>query len=313
MVMLSDNAYTDAISRSDGGTAIRTSQGARLLYQTAATKLYLEHYNDIYSTYPTFGDIGVRKGGADVDAVEPTADGTQHSVLDLPAGNGVVEIINSLQSNPAATRIGSFACRACFNALATLLNGATSPRLIMYGDSIMAGGNADDPSLEGVAQLVRNAYSGSLIIESFGYRTLYMDCPDAAGRTAFAAFLASLSPDTIWIGIGRNDWALERWSASDFGTAYADLLDKLNSNLPGAEIYCQSPLVNTSEVANTFGDTLGDYRTPISTAAAARDYCTYVEGETILTTGDLADGVHPSTAGHAVWAEAVKTALGLSS
>jgi hypothetical protein len=68
-------------------------------------------------------------------------------------------------------------------------------------------------------------------------------------------------------------------------------------------IYCQTPLVRSVESANGSGSTLGDYRTQIATAVSSRTaFATLVDGTAILTTADLDDGVHPTTAGHAAYA-----------
>ena len=166
---------------------------------------------------------------------------------------------------------------------------------------------------EAAAMLVRAAYGGNVLVEAWGYRALKDDGTDATARQTFSTRLASYNPSKIWFAIGTNDYGNSNgmWSAADFGTAYADLLDKLHTDIPGATIYCQSPLIRTTETANlNHSNTLDDYRAQISTAAAARSgYCTYVNGKTILSTSDLTDGVHPSTAGHLLWANAIKSAM----
>ena len=114
----------------------------------------------------------------------------------------------------------------------------------------------------------------------------------------------------VWLAIGTNDYGLETQSAADFGTAYSDLLDKLHADLPAVTIYCQTPIVRTSEVANSFEDTLGAYRTATGTAVGARDYCVLVDGSAFVTTALLDDGVHLTTAGHANVAVDVAAVLG---
>ena len=307
-----DNAYPILANRTDGGTFVQTSPASRLQYLTDAETLYLETYNDIYTTYPDVSDLGIRVNGVDKIAVEPGAVGTIHKTIDLGVGLKTVDIINGLQSKPSA-RIGSYACSLAFNKAAAKQNPASTPRILLYGDSIHVGGNADNPSLEGVAQLVRNAYSGSLLLEAWGYRSLYDDCVDEAARIAFVSHIANQSPSIIWLGIGTNDYGLSKWTAANFGTAYADLLDKLHVALPSAAIYAQTPVVRATETANAVGSTMAEYRTQISTAQSTRsEYCTLVDGTEILTTDDLADGVHPTTAGHAKYAAYVKTVLGLT-
>lgn len=311
-----DNAYTETATREDGGTYTKTSPGARNVFTTGATKAYVETYNNIYGDYPGLSDMGVRSNGADVTALEPGQVGTKLFTVDLPAGAGkTVEIIAGLQSGTThAGRIGSYITQVTFDADATQTEVLTTPRIIFYGDSIMSGANADNPSLEGVAQLVRNAFTGSVIIEARGYRDLYEDGADETKRQAFADHIAGLTPTIIWLAIGTNDYGETKWSAADFGTAYADLLDKLHVELPDAVIYAQTPIPRTieTEIESGYGN-LGAYRTAIANAQSPRSaYCTLVDGTALVSTDDLhADGVHLTTAGHAIYGAAIITALGI--
>lgn len=112
------------------------------------------------------------------------------------------------------------------------------------------------------------------------------------------------------MAIGTNDYGLNRQNATNFGIAYAATLDDLHTALPLARIYCQTPIVRGTETANTFGNTTGDYRSQITTICDARSsWATSVDGSAFLTTSNLADGVHPNTAGHAIYALAVNNVL----
>ena len=310
----SDNGYSTVADRSDAGTFIKTSPGARVVYTTDAEIAMLDLYSDLYSTYTTQSDIGVRVDGADLKVIEPTADGSKTVSVELGTGAAkTVEFIAGGQSGATpAARIGSYIGGLSFNKTAVLTDKVTTPRMIVYGDSIVCGFNAANPSLSGVWQLVRNAYAGSLLIEARGYRSLYEDCSDAAARTAFTSYLSALSPSVFWMAIGVNDYGLSKWTAANFGAAYADMLDKLHTALPDLVIYAQTPLDRSVETANALGSTLGDYRTVIATAQSTRSaYCTLVDGTAILEVANLPDGTHPDTAGHALYATYVETVLGL--
>lgn len=305
-----ENAYSTILKGTDNQQYIRTSNGARLVYSTTATNVSIETYNNIYAISPNETKIGVRVDGADFATISPGALGRVVTSLDLPAGLKTVEFINGLQSKPSSL-IGTFVTNLYFNAAITKINPVTTPKIIVYGDSIAVGGNATNPALQGWVQLVRNAYSGAVQYEAWGYRSLSSDCSTAANRTTFAALLASQSPTIIWIAIGTNDYGGSAWTAANFGAAYADMLDKIHTALPSAVIYAQTPLLRTTETANAVGSTLGDYRTAIATAQSTRsDYCTLVDGTALLELTDLADGLHPTTAGHAKYATAVRAVLG---
>lgn len=313
-----DNAYPMLAFDSNKNPYIRTSAGARVVYTTDATSVDIDTWNDIYTLFPDETSIGVRIDGADYSTVLPGAAGDQTDTLALGAGTKTVEFINGMQSSPGfgppANVAGTFIKNLTFNSSATLVAQPASPRLLVYGDSISVGAFADSPPLEGVWQLVRNAYGGSLVIEGWGWRSLYDDCATAIKRAEFVAHIAAMLPASIWLAIGTNDYGLNKWSAASFGAAYAALLDDLHTSLPNAVIYCQSPLDRGTETANGSGSTLGDYRTQISTAAAARSgYCTFVDGTGAAYPGtaEMVDGIHPSTAGHAMYAAAVISELGL--
>jgi hypothetical protein len=81
--------------------------------------------------------------------------------------------------------------------------------------------------------------------------------------------------------------------------------------LPAATIYAQTPLLRATETANGSGSTTGNYRTAISNAATGKSYVTVVDGTAIMTIASVPDGVHPDTAGHALYATAVKAQLGI--
>ena len=178
----------------------------------------------------------------------------------------------------------------------------------IYGDSIADGANASLESVHhGYAAKLATSGRGAVLSASYGYRTLNADTP-----AAVVAQLRRANPTDIWIGIGTNDYGLAAQSAADFGTDYAAMLDALHAAFPAAKLWAQTPLLRTNETANAFGDTLGAYRTAISTAVSTRAaYTTLVDGSTIIASGDLADGLHPGKVGHAKMAQAVTTNLGL--
>jgi lysophospholipase L1-like esterase len=306
---LSDNIIT-----ADQTNYLQCSAFSRWIFTTNARRIWIKAYSNLYAAYPTFTHLAILVNGATLTTWELSADGSKTFAADLPAGTKTVEIVNSLQSKPAATVLGVWPVAVYLSGGGTVTQVTpTTPanRLLAYGDSIAVGGNCTYPITQGVWGLVR--VSVPVIVEAWGYRSLYDDGVDATARQTFVDHLALSSPGVVWIAIGTNDYGIPRQTAANFGTAYADLLDKLHTALPSATIYAQTPLVRSSEGANALGDTLGAYRTQIATAQSTRSaYCNLVDGSAILEVGDLADGVHPTTVGHAKYAAAVKTVLGLS-
>lgn len=295
---------------------IRTSNGARLVYETEAESVTVTTYNDIYPFYPTITEIGVQVDGADNQIISPPSGGQHVTSIALPAGAKTVEFINGPQSaaGGAFPVVGTFVRSLVWGAAATPGTPTVTPKILVYGDSIAVGQAAEHAVTQGWVQLVRNAYVGAVQNESFGVRSLYMDCDTEAKRTAFATLFAAQSPTIVWMAVGTNDYGLKKWSSGDFGAAYGDFLDKLHAAAPAAAIYAQTPLLRSAEGVLQVGyGALSDYRAAIATAISTREWATLVDGtgETFPQLADLDDGVHPTTAGHAIYAAAVKTVLSI--
>ncbi len=305
---MQDNGYT-----TDKTNYRECSAFARWRFRTTADQVWLKAWSNIYASIPEYAYLHIFVNDVYYSQVQFSA---LAFTVALPAGSKVVDIVAGLQTKPAATILGTFPMAIRFiggDGYVSLIT-PKSPinRICIYGDSISCGGNADNPASE--SWNVKLRLTVPVIHESYGWRTLFADCPDAAGRTAFAARVASYAPESVLLTIGTNDYGLETQSAANFGVAYADLLDKLHAVLGNATIYCMSPIGRSSEVANSFGDTLGAYRTAINSAASSRDYCTYILGTDILpysAPNFAADGLHPNTAGHAVFLTNIKSAMGL--
>jgi lysophospholipase L1-like esterase len=294
---------------------VRSSAFSRASYQTAATKILVTLQSPARTSLSTMIQLGVYVDGVFQEAILPTSTAAMSQIVNLPAGTKTVDFVGGLQTAPAQAvpALGTYFVGASANAAMTVLTPTPTNRLLIYGDSIAVGANADTPPQAGWGVLVRNAYApDSVAFEAFGFRSLALDADTAPKRAALVSTLAAYSPARIWLAIGTNDYGLNKWTAANFQTAYAALLDDLHAALPSALIYAQTPLVRTTETANSLGDTLGAYRTAISNAVSTRTaYTTLVDGTAILTTGDLADGVHPTTAGHAIYAAYVETVLGI--
>lgn len=200
------------------------------------------------------------------------------------------------------------------------VNGPTAPTkpsagsgsgLWCYGDSISNGYLAT--ALSGFSPWDRLWSNGkyTTTIRGAGSEGLFTRNSDATARTNFVAQMAGTVTGNILLAIGTNDYGLNLWSAANFGTAYADLLDKMHTAFPSATIYCVSPISRSTESANSFGNTLGDYRTQIQTAAGARSsYCVYIDGTTLVSVGNLVDGVHPGNIGAQEYYIKILRALG---
>jgi len=301
---LSENGYS-----TDNGVYNSASPLAFTTLTTTATVLAIDVYNDMHTTAPALGQVNVRVGGANYAVAGPRHTGLQRIVTMLAAGSKTIQVVGSAQSKPAAL-LGTYLVGVAANAAVTVVAPTTSGRMVVYGDSITVGANSDVPNRDGWAAQLR-ALRGNVMVEAWGYRALYDDCVDAAARTVFVARLAGYAPAEIWLAIGTNDYGLQWWSAANFGTAYAALLDGLHTALPSATIWCQTPITRTMELANSFGSTLPNYRTQIDTAVSTRGPWAVAVDGTAWTVALDTDGLHPTNSGHTAYYLGVKAALGL--
>lgn len=301
--------YTDSTTPVSQSGYTQVSPFSRIIYSTAATSATVYSFNNIYSIYPQFTQLGVVVNGVHYSTITLSAYGNATNVVTLPSGPKTVEFIIGLQSKPSGSIIGSYINNITFNETATPISYANSG-VLFYGDSITVGANSTIPTSQGYAVLQRHLYGKRIAIDGYGYKALNDDTNTPALETAAVARLATYNPSVIWLAIGTNDYGLNKWNAVSFGTAYASFLDQLHAAIPSAKIVAQTPIVRVKETANTFGNTTGDYRAQVITACSTRPWVTLVNGPGILNTSDLdGTGVHPTTAGHAKYAAYVNEIL----
>jgi lysophospholipase L1-like esterase len=296
----------------------RQSTIARFLFTTDAGSVTITGTTNLYDRYPQYAQLGVTINGVQQSTLNFSANGSQGFAVTLGSAGTTrtVEVIAGVQSNPegpgAGTVIGSFIDSITYPAANSLgvLPPTTGERLLIYGDSITEGANATTPVYQGYPALLRTTYGLRVALESWGYRALNDDGATSAERMAFVAQLAGYSPTIIVFAIGTNDYGLSRWSATSFGAAYGATLDAIHASMQSVTVVCITPIVRSDESANSHGSTLGDYRAQIETACEDRSsYTVLIDGTAILTTADLDDGVHPTTAGQAKYAAHVAPIL----
>lgn len=313
--------YHDSVKATASGATpnnyFKRDPFARVKFTTSATRIAL----DLITPSGSNSGVGLRVNGTFVAEYQAAQSDSARWTRELALSAGadkVVEIVEGQRTDiGSGVVVGSAvqAVREIDGATITPVR-ATAPasRLVVYGDSISVGYSATNPTDAGWTMLVRGDYPGGVTVIGHASRALYTDGSTADARTAFAATLvnacqSSAGTRLLWLAIGTNDYGLAHWNAANFGTAYADLLDKIRALDSSIVIYAQSPLTRTTETANAFGSTLPDYRTQIETAATARpSYVTYVHGPNTAPT--LGDGLHPTTAGHATVKAWVKTTIG---
>lgn len=312
----------------DGTGHPRQSPYSEWRFTTNAQILEITGTTDLADDYGSYDQLGLWVNGVwTTPNLDFTANGTQtftfylygtHATL---GSTKTIKIVSSLQSYPndepyvQGGYIDSVVLKDWFaTPTYTLVPPSDAYKLVVYGDSITVGAFASSPARNTPAVLVRWLWGDrNVMVEGHGFRALYDDASDATARTAFASRLAGYNAQYLWLAIGTNDYgASADWSAANFGTAYADLLDKIHTAAPGMQIFCQSPIQRISpagETANGFGNTLDDYRSQISTAVSTRtSYCTYVNGASggvVTNAGIDSDGIHLNSTGAVQYGEKI--------
>lgn len=282
---------------------------------TSATDFIVGVSSPVYDYYPDYAAIGVYVNGSFNQQIDATVATMLEYPITLPAGSKTVSFVNGLQTSNGGIQ-GSFVTSIRANQSMVQVGGQVSDCLLFYGDSITVGSDASPITQNAYALLIRSAintlFDGvpPLAVEAWGGRSLYEDCVDAPARAAFVAKVAAYDPVTFYMTIGTNDYGLNLWTAANFGTAYAALLDALHAAMPDLYIYCQSPILRLVETANGLGSTLEDYRDAIAAAVVGRTaFCEFVDGKPFVDIDDIPDGVHPDTAGHTSYASNVATTI----
>jgi len=177
-----------------------------------------------------------------------------------------------------------------------------SPRWLAYGDSLLEGWVASAPSLAWGAVAAR---AHDLDLRNMGY------AGSARGEIPCAEALACLAAEVISITHGTNCWTRTPHSAGQFYENTVAFLDIVRQGHPDTPMVVASPVLrpDAEDTPNRLGASLADLRRAMEEAVTARmaagdEHLVLLPGAGVLDAADLADGIHPSDAGHARLAEA---------
>jgi lysophospholipase L1-like esterase len=224
------------------------------------------------------------------------------------------EIVNNTDFN-ATFFVGVDFASGTSNSVDTV--SPTAVRGVVGGDSISVGGNASVLSQLGWVPVLRGLTGYNIAITGWAAKSASAAFPTATLRQAEAsrvkAYLAGAGRKFYWYCLGTNDYGLQTGSAATYKAITGALFDEINQQDPSIIIYAQAPLWRENETANSFGNTLDDYRAALSQVAASRSgFVRYVPTTGLLNTAtDYQDNpkLHPNDAGHAKYAAFVQQEL----
>jgi len=297
-----DGIYTNSVSYGSG----IVSSASEFRFNYSGTYLGLKGTTTIYSTYPQFSKLSIIIDNALWQTVT-IADNSLHE-LTLPAGNKEIAITTSALSKPSSI-IGCYISDVILDSTKfTKVNSVPlSEKIVFLGDSITVGANADNPSTQGYALLFRYSSGKQVAILGYGFGA-YKDFAETQGKIdAVLAHLATLfsgvTTKKLVISLGTNDVGVYGLTGATIKPWITALVSQTKTAHPTVSIYLISPIIRSSDNATYDG-----VRTVISEVATEQS-CTHIYGKSILTTSDLSDGVHPTTAGHLKYYDGIKNTI----
>lgn len=291
----------------DLGTHIRTSPFARAIYDTAATEVTINAWNDVYATQASAAEIGVYVDGVYQESVRPTANGASTHVVSLPAGDKRVEVVIGGFRGPAVAAVptvigpGTWLRSLQFNKPATSVP-STERGVVIIGDSIANGSKLASAVQDAWPRILQQEVSFPVAVVGRGGMALH-DLTTLVGTEAnfkprkLAREVIKHNPLLVIFALGYNDAVRNVWSGSSYGTAVATLGNEIKSIIPDAQFIAMSLLEATNKPAGY---------------ATIKDYIVNVTGlvgiqAPAITAAELdADGIHPNEAGHVIIADALR-------
>ena len=304
-----DEGFINSIIYADAGTHKIRAAAAEWHFTYSGTYLGLKVQPSLYSIAPDITEVIVLVDGS-VHTIQKFTD-TSLEEITLPAGTKNVQLIESANSKPAGTILGTYltSIQVSGSKFIKINETTVAEKFVFLGDSITVGGGATAPSEDGYAKLMKYEDSVEVGLLGYGFGRL-KDFGETAGkRNAVIADIGEMfsnvsTTKNLIISLGTNDFGLDATPAATFKTWMENLLDDINADDSSIVIYVISPIIRVTD-----GALLDDYRTDIGTVCAARAFATHIPGKPILTTLDLADNVHPTTAGHKKYKDAVKLVI----
>lgn len=235
----------------------------------------------------------------------PTANSIPLSAsIVMDGAEHLVELRTSWQQYGSA---GTFpiAIAAVGGEIEILPNPVVDRRLAVIGDSISVGARATVTARDGWIPVARRSFSGRISMYGYGGAQIN-DVYNLGIASVAAAHILALTAGAnirqVWDALGYNDWAAGG-SLVTYCGKIAALYDAIHAADPDAQIFCQTALLTGSESAtNPNGDTIAAWRDAKASVATGRPFVTVIDGPDQLPAGNLSDGIHPTTAGHAILA-----------
>lgn len=312
-----NNNLQDATAYSIGGDYNVHNSFGYFYFTTDADSLHIRYNPTILGTFPyptnNFNQVIV-----DINGVQtynyPTSRADVVIYLGTPGTTRTVKIYEGGNSMPSSTLIGTYIQAITIQSkyTYTLLNATPVIKYVFLGNSITNGGTPTNPASEAYTMLFRYTDGKTVSVMGHGYASINSVASSAALCDTTAQRLKRLcngSTNYVIIALGTNDYGLNKEDTTNFKIYFNQLLDSCVSKGCANHYYILAPIARSSETANSLGYTLDHYRTAIRSVVGTRANFTYINCKTFVSAGNLVDGVHPNTAGHLEFYNALKLLL----
>lgn len=276
-------------------------------FNTCSTKLLIKA-NPTLVGVPNYSHITVFENDIYKQKIDFTIN--DYTEVILSTGFKKVTLVESIDVNPSGTINGTFIENLRIMDYQKLTDNSAS-KLSIITDSIIEGSGSTIPARDGAGRLFKVNGDINVGFIGYGYGRLYDFAETVEKRNTTIGYLTTLlngcTTKKLLIAIGTNDNYTDSTPSATWQGWYEALLDAVHTLDATIKIYCLSPLLRNDVAENALMD---EYRTAVGTICAARSsYCTHIVGKTILSVGDLADTVHPNTAGHLKLYNALKAVI----
>lgn len=271
-------------------------------FYTTDTSITIQADSTIKSLFPQYAQIAVFED--DVYSGVYLITDKNDVEITLSAGNKKVTLVEGLTTMPITDMLGTYLTSIKAENFTKNNQGNVDTKCCFIGDSITVGGNSSIPQKEAFGRLFKIENSKEVAILGYGYATLkdFAETQLLVDNTVtdLLNLLSNSSEKKLVIALGTNDYGLDSTPPATFAEWYANFVDSIHASDNSMEIYCISPLRRSGDPT-----LLANYRIEIETICSSRSYTTYINGYDILLLTDLVDGVHPTTAGHKKYKDAI--------
>jgi lysophospholipase L1-like esterase len=314
----SSNAFSVTQTGTDGANYERHSAFARVSFLTNATRASIGFAGAMFAQAGAqFANIAVFVDGVYSTLVTAqVSDVTQEITISLPAGTKTVTLVDGAQGNPGhvvspinCTAVTSFSVPPG-SSLSLVAPTAPVNKIVVVGDSLSNGGNATVPGRDAWPVLLQSHRANTEVtVIGWGFAGIQEFYANHGNSLDWLADLIvaqcnGTGSNKVVIPLGTNDYGLPLCSAATFRTLVASLTTKIRarSTVPIVWIKPARRISPAVETANSFGNTLTDYRngTDLGVADAGASSVTVADSYNWVSTGNYAaDGIHFTTAGQA--------------